>query len=133
MLSPSALEFLSAPGRYATLATVNGDGSPHQVIVWYLVRDDAIVLNSRVGRRWQANVLREPRVALTVATATGDYVTLAGEVERVDDPELGQTDIAAMAHRYQPADVAERNIARYRTEQRVTFLLKPSRTHQDTE
>jgi PPOX class probable F420-dependent enzyme len=126
-------QFLSTPGRYATLATINRDGSPHQVVVWYMLLDDSVVLNSRVGRRWPTNVLRERRVSLTVAAPNGDYMTLAGELEPIDDPERGQDDIAEMARRYQTAEVAERNITRYRTEQRMSFTFRPTRVHGDTE
>jgi PPOX class probable F420-dependent enzyme len=126
-------QFLSTPGRYATLATINRDGSPHQVVVWYLLRDDVVVLNSRVGRRWPTNVLRERRVALTVAAPNGDYLTLAGELEPIEDPGRGQDDIAEMARRYQAPDIAARNISRYRTEQRMSFTFRPSKVHGDTE
>jgi PPOX class probable F420-dependent enzyme len=132
-ITPAVLEFLSAPGRYVTLATINRDGAPHQVLVWYLLRDDSIVLNTRIGRRWPTNALRDPRVTLTVATPTGDYMTLAGVVEPIGDRESAQDDIAAMARRYQAPELAERNIATYRTHERMSFAFHPRRVHGDSE
>ncbi|MDQ3937259.1 MAG: pyridoxamine 5'-phosphate oxidase family protein [Chloroflexota bacterium] len=127
-LSPQIRSFLSAPGRFATIATLNADGSPHQTVVWFLLRDDHIVLNSRAGRRWPANLLRDPRISLTVEAGL-DAVTLSGVVEHDDDQPLAQADIAEMARRYDTPENAATRIARFRTEQRLRFLLRPRSMH----
>ena len=82
------------------MATLNPDGSPLQAVVWYLLDGDAIVFNSRLGRRWPTNLGRDRRVAVTVADGY-DYVEMRGRVEIDDDPELGQAVIASLARRYQ--------------------------------
>ena len=51
--SPSALTddiraFLD-DHRYATIATIDPDGAPHQAVVWYTVEGDEIVINSAIG------------------------------------------------------------------------------------
>jgi hypothetical protein len=115
-----------ATPRYATLATVNKDGSPHQIVIWFLLRGDEIVINSRRGRRWPANLERDGRASLAVYEAE-DNVLLACTVERVYGGEPAQADIAEMAYRYDPADVAATEIERYRTEERVTFVLRPTK------
>ena len=127
-LSSNIRGFLQAAGRYATIATLNPDGSPHQAVVWFLLRDDHIVLNSRAGRRWPNNLLRDPRISLTVEAGL-DAVTLGGTVEHEDDPALAQADIAEMARRYDDPLTAEREISRFRTEQRLRFVLRPTRLH----
>src|SRR6185503_16383436 len=59
--------------RFATISTINPDGSPWQAVVWYTVDDDEIVLNSKVGRRWPNNLLRDQRIAFSVIDdADGD-------------------------------------------------------------
>jgi PPOX class probable F420-dependent enzyme len=119
--------FLASP-RYATIATLNADGSVHQTVVWYLLRDDHLVLNSKVGRRWPTNLLRDARLSLTVEDGL-DYVTLEGIVEAVDDQPQAQADIAEMARRYDPPDAAERAIAEFRRQQRISFHLRPQTMH----
>lgn len=131
-LSSVVREFLEPPRRYATLATVNRDGGPHQVVVWYLLREDHIVINSRVGRRWPTNALRDPRVSLTVAHE-GDYVTLDGELEPIGDAARGQADIAEMAHQYLEPAEAEANIRVFKTHRRLSFAFRPRSSHADTE
>jgi PPOX class probable F420-dependent enzyme len=127
-LTDEVRRFLTRPVRYATIATINRDGSPHQTVVWYRLRGDTIVLNSREGRRWPTNLRRDPRVSVNVEDGL-DAVTLGGDVEIDDDPVRAQADIAEMARRYDEPAEAEREIARFRTEQRVSFILQPTRIH----
>lgn len=126
-LPANLTNFLASP-RYATIATINADGSPHQAVVWYLLRDDHLVLNSKVGRRWPSNLLRDPRLSLTVEDGL-DYVSLAGTVEALTDQSQAQADIAEMARRYDPPDAAERAIAEFRRQQRISFHFHPQTTH----
>jgi predicted pyridoxine 5'-phosphate oxidase superfamily flavin-nucleotide-binding protein len=37
--------------RFAVLATVNANGSPQQTVMWYELRGDTIVMNTRRGRK----------------------------------------------------------------------------------
>ena len=125
-LSPSVRRFLEQP-RFGTVATLNPDGSPLQAVVWYLLDGDEIVFNSRLGRLWPSNLLRDPRVSLTVADGY-DYVDLRGEIRCYDDPVLGQAVIAQLTRRYQPnGEKAAAQIAGFQKERRVTFGLRASR------
>jgi hypothetical protein len=126
-LAANVRSFLAAsPPRYATLATINRDGSPHQIVIWFLVRGDAIVVNSRRGRRWPSNLERDGRASLAVYEAE-DNVLLACALERLYYGEAAQADLAEMAHRYDTPEVAEREIRRFWTEDRVTFILRPTK------
>jgi Pyridoxamine 5'-phosphate oxidase len=130
-LAPDVRSFLTMPVRYGTIATINPDGSPHQTVIWFLLRGDAergdhLVVNSRRGRRWPANLGRDPRGNLTVYEAE-DAVTIECEVVETYEDEPAQADIAEMARRYDAPDDAAREIARFRTEERVTFILRPTR------
>ena len=109
------------------MATLNPDGSPLQAVVWYDLEGDAIVFNSRLGRQWPTNLQRDRRVSITVADGY-DYVDMRGSVEIDEDPVRGQAVIAGLARRYQTSPAAaEAQIARFATERRVTFELRPTR------
>ncbi len=126
-LEPNIRSFLATePPRYATIATLNADGSPHQIVIWFLVRGDQIVVNSRRGRRWPTNLDRDPRANLAVYEAE-DAVTIECEAVGSYTGEPAQADIAAMAHRFDTPEEAQREISRFRTEERVTFVLRPTR------
>jgi PPOX class probable F420-dependent enzyme len=126
ILGPDVREFLAGGLRFGVVATINPDGSPHQVPVWYAVTQDGVLLNSRVGRRWPTNLLRDPRASFTVVDGYR-YVLLRGEVEVIDDPTRALGDIEMLARRYHADDsaTAERKIAVFRTQQRIGFLLRP--------
>src|SRR5439155_19579969 len=91
--------FLDSNRRYAVLATINPDGSPHTAVVWYLIDARGIVVNSREGRRWPENLRRDPRLSIAVEDGQ-EWVSLRGTIEVVDHQPQAQADIAAMARRY---------------------------------
>jgi PPOX class probable F420-dependent enzyme len=87
VLSDAARRLLD--GRnYAVLATVNPDGSPQTSVMW-VGRDGSDVLFSTVaGRVKHRNMLRDPRVSLTVIDSADpeNYVELRGRVSMTQDP-----------------------------------------------
>jgi len=125
-------QFLDAP-RFAVVATINPDGSPHTAVVWYLVDDEGVVVNSAVGRRWPFNLQRDPRTVITIEDGA-DWVSLRGSVDIVADQPQAQADIAAMAYRYDPQEDAERAIRnQFTRQQRVSFRLRPTAVHAEFE
>ena len=131
-LSPQGRTFLAAE-RFGVLATVGSDGSPHQAVVWYRLEGDEIVVNSAVGRLWPADLVRDPRLILTVPDGYR-FVELSGTVTVVEDQVTAQADIAEMARRYhadEPGE-AERLIRdRFTRQRRITFRLRPTRIRED--
>lgn len=133
-LASDVRRFLAEAGRFAVVATVNADGTPHQAVAWYLLDGDSLVLNSMVGRRWPANLVRDHRVSVLVADGYR-WVSLRGTVQVVSDQARAQADIAAMARRYHADDpaAAEREISTFETQERVTFVLRATRVAADLE
>ena len=133
-LAPAVRRFLEESGHFAVVATINPDGTPHQAVTWYLLDGDAVVLNSKMGRRWPANLLRDARVGVLVADGYR-WVSLRDEVVATHDQRRAHADIAAMARRYHAGDLAaaERQIRRFETEERVSFVVRPERVAADLE
>ena len=132
-LPPNVQSFLDGrPPRHATIATVNRDGSPHQIVIWYrLVADESgerLLVNSRVGRRWPSNLRRDGRANLAVYEGE-DAVTIECAVEESFEGDRARDDIADLARLYYEADAAESTIATFRTQERITFILRPTRVH----
>ena len=124
-----ARETLERRGVFGTLATITADGAPFQAVVWYLVRGDTIVINSKVGRVWPTNLLRDPRCSLVVEDAY-DWVGVRGRVEPVTDQATAQADIAEMARRYfaHDPDEAERIIREsFEPQERISFIVHVER------
>jgi PPOX class probable F420-dependent enzyme len=141
-LSPALPEriraFIDAP-RFASIATIDPDGSPRQAVVWYLVRGDEVVINSLDGRRWPANLRRDPRISLTIVDAADGYswVGLTGEViEVIDNQPRAQADIATMARLYhadEPAEAEDLIANRFQKQHRVSFQIRISGFHDHLE
>jgi PPOX class probable F420-dependent enzyme len=124
-LAAATREFLDAPGRFATIATIDADGSPLQAVVWYQLLDDgSILFNSLMGRRWPENLLRDPRMSLTVEHGY-DYVSMRGEAERLHEGEAALSDILGLAARYETGDELERRATGFRKQARISFVFRP--------
>ena len=125
--------FLETP-RFASIGTIDPDGMPRQSVVWYLLEGDTLVINSKVGRRWPANLRRDRRIALSVIDIQDGYswIGLTGSVDVVEDPDQALADISAMARRYYPDDpgYADDLIARrFRTQRRISFRIHVNDVH----
>jgi hypothetical protein len=136
-LSDDLRSFLAAtPPRYAVIAVANRDGTPHQNVIWYFLRDEAghavFVLNSRRGRHWPTNLEREGVCSLAVHDGE-QAVALRCTVIDAYDGARAHADAEQMARRYDPPGRADPRIDRFRTEDRVSFVLRPTsvRTHGD--
>jgi PPOX class probable F420-dependent enzyme len=85
-LSQATLDLLDGK-NYAVLATVNPDGSPQTSVVW-IGRDGGDLLFSTVaGRVKHRNMLRDPRVSVTVIDSADpeNYVELRGRASMTPD------------------------------------------------
>jgi PPOX class probable F420-dependent enzyme len=79
VLSASARQLIDAR-NYAVLATVNPDGSPQTSVMWVGLDGDDLLLSTVEGRRKHRNMVRDPRVSVTVIDSADpeNYVELRG-------------------------------------------------------
>lgn len=130
-LTDRVRKFLEAP-HFVVLATAGQDGAPHQAVIWYrLDPDGRIMVNSRSGRRWPAELQHDPRCSLAVFDEADPnrWVGLAGVVESVDeDVERARDDIVALAHRYD--DATESSVTAFRTQPRISFRIRIAAVHE---
>jgi nitroimidazol reductase NimA-like FMN-containing flavoprotein (pyridoxamine 5'-phosphate oxidase superfamily) len=90
-----------------TIATLEPDGSPHVVPLWFVWPDDAIYVSTRrEGRTW-ANASVDPRVALTIDLGRA-WIEIAGievhgraDVLPAEHAEMRQA-ISAWHEKYRP-------------------------------
>jgi PPOX class probable F420-dependent enzyme len=121
--------FLEAK-HFAVLGTTNASGSPHLTVMWYELEGDEIVFNTKVGRAKDSNLARDPRVSLLVYDDGGyKYLRIDGRVTTITDPEVAHRDIARLAIRYHGEERAKAAIARFNTEQRITYRLPTTRVY----
>jgi PPOX class probable F420-dependent enzyme len=122
-LTPSDVELLTGQS-YATLATMNADGSPQVSITWIDAADGLVLVNTAEGRVKARNLRRDPHVAVLVTREQDayDWISITGTVvDAVGEPEA-LAHIDALSRRYdgKPWDPVE-------GQARVIFRIRPDR------
>jgi PPOX class probable F420-dependent enzyme len=86
-LSDSEVRKLLSEPNYAVVSTLNADGSVLSTIVWISAEDGTVAVNSARGRRWPANLERDPRVTVLVYEAGNpyNYVEIRGRATATTD------------------------------------------------
>jgi PPOX class probable F420-dependent enzyme len=70
---PATHQDLLQKPAFASLATLNSDGSPQVTPVWFEYDGEHIVINTARGRVKDRNLRREPRVALSIMDPANPY------------------------------------------------------------
>jgi PPOX class probable F420-dependent enzyme len=93
MTAAAASAFLDEPGHLVRLATVDADGMPRVVPIWFIHRGGEIFFTPRGPSVFLANIRRDPRVGLSVDEEPLPYrkVTVQGTARIVHD--LGDDDV----------------------------------------
>ncbi|WP_117215204.1 PPOX class F420-dependent oxidoreductase [Allorhizocola rhizosphaerae] len=105
---------------FATIATINPDGSPQNSVIWVKREDDTVVFSTILGRRKTRNMERDPRVSILLFDPQDPYkyVEIRGMVSMTKDggPEL----IEELSQLYDGKPFTEKNPANVRVVCRVT-------------
>ena len=73
--------------NFASLATINRDGSPQVSVVWIDYKDNHILINTAKNRIKTNNMERDPRVSISVTDAKNPYyqITFKGIVKNISE------------------------------------------------
>jgi PPOX class probable F420-dependent enzyme len=128
-ISRSAAAFLDAPLRLARVSTVNADGSPHVVPMWFVRNGERFEFTSRRRRATVRNLLRDDRIAFVVDDDNPrgyGAVVVDGRAHLLDHEAAAA--VRRIAQRYLPGADGDR-YADYMLGQpdRVAFLVIPHR------
>jgi PPOX class probable F420-dependent enzyme len=90
--------------NYAVLATVNPDGSPQTSAMWIGRDGDDLLFSTVEGRVKHRNMLRDPRVSVTVLDSADpeNYVELRGRVSM--SPDIGRAVDTRLSWKYDGKD-----------------------------
>jgi PPOX class probable F420-dependent enzyme len=93
--------------HFAVLATINPDGSPQTSAMWVGRDGDDVLFSTVAGRRKHRNMVRDPRVSVTVLDSEDpyNYVELRGSVTMTED--VGRRFDTALSWTYDGADPGE--------------------------
>ncbi|MDR2988243.1 MAG: PPOX class F420-dependent oxidoreductase [Nocardiopsaceae bacterium] len=90
--------------NYAVLATVNADGSPQTSAMWVGRDGDDLLFSTIEGRVKHRNMVRDPRVSVTILDAADpeNYVELRGRVSMT--PDIGRKVDTQLSWKYDGQD-----------------------------
>lgn len=105
-LSAETVRLLDGP-NYAVLATINTDGSPQTSAMWVGRDGDDLLMSTVAGRVKHRNMVRDPRVSVTVLDSADPeiYVELRGSVTMT--PDIGRQVDTELSWKYDGKDPDE--------------------------
>ncbi|HUA03068.1 MAG TPA: PPOX class F420-dependent oxidoreductase [Solirubrobacteraceae bacterium] len=108
--------------NHAVVSTLNPDGSVLSTIAWVSGENGTVAVNSAKGRRWPANLERDPRVTVLVYEEGNpyNYVEIRGKADATT--EGADEHIDALAKKYLGED---KYPFRQAGEQRIKFVIEP--------
>ncbi|MBA3621544.1 MAG: PPOX class F420-dependent oxidoreductase [Actinomycetota bacterium] len=97
---PAAAHGLLDDANFAHVVTLMPDGMPQTTPVWIDRDGDVVVFNTAKGRAKHRNLVRDPRIALSVCAADNpySYLQVRGRAELVE--EGAREHIDKMARKY---------------------------------
>ncbi len=123
-LSDPEVQALLEKPNYATIATLNKDGSLHSTVIWISGENGTVAVNSAVGRVWPANLQRDPHISIVVQETGNPYhfVEIRGAVTETAEGSEADEHINALAKKYIDQDEYP---YRQPGEQRIKFTIAP--------
>ncbi|MFJ8563412.1 PPOX class F420-dependent oxidoreductase [Streptomyces sp. NPDC093514] len=110
---------------FASVATIQPDGSP-QVSVTWLARDgDDLLVSTTVGRRKERNLRRDPRVTVLINPSDAPYTYAEVRGTAHLTTEGGQELIDALSRKYTGKEYADFNPASAEDSERVVVRITP--------
>ncbi|MEU9416892.1 PPOX class F420-dependent oxidoreductase [Streptomyces sp. NPDC051577] len=110
---------------FATVATIQPDGSPQLSVTWLARDGDDLLISTTVGRRKEANLRRDPRATVIInpPNAPYTYAEVRGTVSLTT--EGGQELIDALSRKYTGKEYADFNPASKDDAPRVVLRVSP--------
>jgi PPOX class probable F420-dependent enzyme len=132
-MTDAEIEAFLEAGRDLQVASINADGTPHLVTMWYAVRDGKVEFWTYAKSQKIVNLRRDPRI--TVLVATGDKyeelkgVSISGRAELVEDrDEVVRYGEVVYERYWGPLDnEAVREGVRTMGSKRVVVVVKPEK------
>ena len=122
----SVRAFLEPP-RIAYLSTIDRQGFPHTVPVWFAVDGDDVITSATSSRARLKHVLANPKGAIAIGGNLGETegYMFKGELHIENDPT--RIMLKQIIRRYMGDDGVEPFLTRVGQDERIIFRLIPAR------
>ncbi|WP_327112115.1 PPOX class F420-dependent oxidoreductase [Streptomyces sp. NBC_01341] len=110
---------------FATLATIQPDGSPQLSVTWLGRDGDDLLVSTTVGRRKEKNLRADPRVSVMINPPNAPYTYAEVRGSAVLTTEGGQELIDVLSRKYTGKAYADFNPASHEDAERVVVRITP--------
>ncbi|MFD8949571.1 PPOX class F420-dependent oxidoreductase [Streptomyces xanthophaeus] len=124
-LSDSLKTLIDDSPVFATVATIQPDGSPQLSVTWIARDGDDLLISTTVGRRKEKNLRRDPRITIMINPDTAPYTYAEVRGTATVTTEGGQQLIDDLSVKYTGRDYAEFNPASKDDAERVVVRVVP--------
>jgi PPOX class probable F420-dependent enzyme len=124
-LSGELKKFLDDNPVFATVATIQPDGSPQLSVVWIKRDGDDLLISTAIGRRKERNLRRDPRATVMINPPNAPYTYAEIRGTATLTTEGGQELINELSRKYTGKDYAEFNPAAKDDAERVVVRITP--------
>ncbi|WP_058045738.1 PPOX class F420-dependent oxidoreductase [Streptomyces roseifaciens] len=125
MLSDDLKKLLDDSPVFATVATIQPDGSPQLTVTWLTRDGDDLLISTTVGRRKETNMRRDPRVTVMINPHNAPYTYAEVRGTASLTTEGGQKLINELSRKYTGKDYADFNPAAKDDAERVVVRVTP--------
>ncbi|MFJ1566597.1 PPOX class F420-dependent oxidoreductase [Streptomyces erythrochromogenes] len=124
-LSDDLKRIIDDSPMFATVATIQPDGSPQLSVTWLMRDGDALLISTTEGRRKEQNLRRDPRITVMInpPDAPYTYAEVRGTAELTT--EGGQELINELSRKYTGKDYRDFNPASVDDATRVVVRVVP--------
>ncbi|MFD6293266.1 PPOX class F420-dependent oxidoreductase [Streptomyces sp. NPDC060235] len=110
---------------FATIATIQPDGSPQLTITWLGRDGDDLLVSTTVGRRKEKNLRDDPRITVMINPPNAPYTYAEIRGTAALTTEGGQELIDELSRKYTGKDYADFNPASKDDAERVVVRVTP--------
>ncbi|MGW6256915.1 PPOX class F420-dependent oxidoreductase [Streptomyces sp. NPDC055085] len=110
---------------FATIATIQPDGSPQLTITWLGRDGDDLLVSTTVGRRKEKNLRDDPRITVMINPPNAPYTYAEIRGTAALTTEGGQELIDELSRKYTGKDYADFNPASKDDSERVVVRVTP--------
>ena len=124
MLTAPMREFLQKP-LIARMSTIDPDGYPHTVPVWFALDGDDIVIISARDTRKVGHLLANPKGAVAIGGDPADSAGYLIKGKFVIEADPDDAWVRQLTYRYEAPEQAEKDIAAWAELDIIVLRLKP--------
>jgi predicted pyridoxine 5'-phosphate oxidase superfamily flavin-nucleotide-binding protein len=127
MFSDELQEFLKKP-HIARVSTIDADGYPHTVGIWYAIDGDELLMTTPRNAKKINHIQVNPKGSISIGGAPGDGGGWLFKGSFIISDEKAWPWLEQMTYHYETAEQAVKDLAEWASLDMVLIRMKPEKT-----